>query len=358
MASDRDATRNRRQHRSGMVALADLLKQEHLIERIEKVEKNAIPVFVCGESGQSKKGEDFALVKIDCERIPGDGSSTFGVFAIFDGHNGSAAAVHAKEHLLKDVMSALPSRLDRDEWLSILPEAMIKGFLKTDRDFQQKGQTSGTTVSLVIVDRWTVTVASVGDSRCVLDTEAGVMPMTVDHRLDDNEAERQRIVDCGGEVGRLSTALGVEYGPLRCWPGGLCLSRSIGDADVGEYIVAVPFVKQVKLPKTGGRIIIASDGVWDALSTEKAAKCCRGLPPNLAAKHIVKEALGVAGLRDDTTCLVVDVIPPYKPHQNGRSSSESAVRRPLVLEVFEEGSANLAERTGFQSHRMENTVAM
>lgn len=38
-----------------------------------------------------------------------------------------------------------------------------------------------------------------------------------------------------------------QVGPLRCWPGGLCLSRSIGDMDVGEFIVPVPHVKQVKV---------------------------------------------------------------------------------------------------------------
>lgn len=38
-----------------------------------------------------------------------------------------------------------------------------------------------------------------------------------------------------------------QIGPLRCWPGGLCLSRSIGDMDVGEFIVPVPYVKQVKV---------------------------------------------------------------------------------------------------------------
>lgn len=34
---------------------------------------------------------------------------------------------------------------------------------------------------------------------------------------------------------------------MRCWPGGLCLSRSIGDMDVGEFVVPVPYVKQVKV---------------------------------------------------------------------------------------------------------------
>lgn len=39
----------------------------------------------------------------------------------------------------------------------------------------------------------------------------------------------------------------LQIGPLRCWPGGLCLSRSIGDMDVGEFIVPIPHVKQVKV---------------------------------------------------------------------------------------------------------------
>lgn len=41
--------------------------------------------------------------------------------------------------------------------------------------------------------------------------------------------------------------LHLQIGPLRCWPGGLCLSRTIGDQDVGEFIVPVPLVKQVKV---------------------------------------------------------------------------------------------------------------
>lgn len=35
-------------------------------------------------------------------------------------------------------------------------------------------------------------------------------------------------------------------------------------------------------------MIIASDGIWDALSSDMAAKSCRGLPAELAAKLVVK----------------------------------------------------------------------
>lgn len=51
------------------------------------------------------------------------------------------------------------------------------------------GQMSGTTATLVIVDGWIVTVACVGDSRCVLDAQGIATPLTVDHRLDGNEEE-------------------------------------------------------------------------------------------------------------------------------------------------------------------------
>lgn len=151
-----------------------------------------------------------------------------------------------------------------------------------------------------------------------------------------------------------------------------------------------------QLSSAGGRLIIASDGIWDALSSDMAAKSCRGLPAELAAKLVVKvmytssslssgimsnqsallilflfifffqEALRSRGLKDDTTCLVVDIIPsdhpvlpptPRKKHNVltsllfGKKSQNSANKATnklssvgVVEELFEEGSAMLAER--------------
>lgn len=344
-----------------LVPLGTLIGRELRSEKVEK------PIIRYGQAALAKKGEDYFLIKPDCQRIPGDPSTSFSVFAIFDGHNGISAAIFAKENLLNNVLSAIPQGASRDEWLQALPRALVAGFVKTDIEFQQKGESSGTTVTFVVIDGWTVTVASVGDSRCILDTQGGIVSLlTVDHRLEENAEERERVTASGGEVGRLNVFGGNEVGPLRCWPGGLCLSRSIGDTDVGEFIVPVPHVKQVKLSDAGGRLIIASDGIWDALSSEAAAKACRGLPADLAAKLVVKEALRSRGLKDDTTCLVVDIIPsvhpvlpqsptPRKKHnvlgslfgkrsQNSSSKKLSAVG--AVEELFEEGSAMLAERLG------------
>ncbi|XP_057250461.1 probable protein phosphatase 2C 33 isoform X4 [Beta vulgaris subsp. vulgaris] len=133
-----------------------------------------------------------------------------------------------------------------------------------------------------------------------------------------------------------------------------------------------------QLSDAGGRLVIASDGIWDTLSSDAAAKACRGLPADLAAKLVVKEALRSRGLKDDTTCLVVDIIPsvhpvlpplPQKKHHGlsglifgkkshnlaSKSSKLSAVG--AVEELFEEGSAMLEERKILQISKGSKEVS-
>lgn len=166
------------------VPLSVLLKRELANEKIER------PEIVHGQASQSKKGEDFTLVKTECQRVVGDGVSTYSVFGLFDGHNGSAAAIYSKENLLNNVLAAMPSDLNRDEWVAALPRAFVAGFVKTDKEFQERAQTSGTTVTFVIIEGWVISVASVGDSRCILEpAEGGVYYLSADHRLEINEEE-------------------------------------------------------------------------------------------------------------------------------------------------------------------------
>lgn len=60
-------------------------------------------------------------------------------FQIFDGHNGNAAAIFSRDHLLNHVLGAIPRGLGRDEWLQALPRALVAGFVKTDKEFQSRG---------------------------------------------------------------------------------------------------------------------------------------------------------------------------------------------------------------------------
>ncbi|AQK78040.1 putative protein phosphatase 2C 12 [Zea mays] len=128
---------------------------------------------------------------------------------------------------------------------------------------------------------------------------------------------------------------------MRLRLGGLCLSRSIGDQDVGEFIIPVPYVKQIKLhcwevvlhhfrTKLNCKLslyclMLEAILLFQAtvsgmlLTAEMAFKCARGLPPEAAAEPIVKEAVEAKGLRDDTTCIVIDIISPEKPKRTIQS---------------------------------------
>lgn len=61
---------------SQTVPLSVLLKRELANEKIEK------PDILYGQASQSKKGEDFTLLKIERQRVLGDGVTTYSVFAV------------------------------------------------------------------------------------------------------------------------------------------------------------------------------------------------------------------------------------------------------------------------------------
>lgn len=63
------------------VPLSLLLKREVASEKIEK------PEVSYGQANHSKKGEDFTLLKTECQRVLGDDVTTYHVFGVcFDYH--------------------------------------------------------------------------------------------------------------------------------------------------------------------------------------------------------------------------------------------------------------------------------
>lgn len=101
---------------------------------------------------------------------------------------------------------------------------------------------------MVLITDNLVTVANTG----VLDTGVSILELTESHRILTHEAERQRLRNAGCQVMQLGFHLqgparpGEQgVGPLRIWPGGLCVSRSVGDVDAGPEIMPIPHIKQV-----------------------------------------------------------------------------------------------------------------
>ena len=99
-----------------------------------------------------------------------------------------------------------------------------------------------------------ITCANVGDSQGYLVTPEDMIALGVDHRLDGNADERQRVIEAGAKIGRaVHPSTGQPSGPLRAFPGGLAMGRSIGDLDCGEWVLAEPSCRQAKMLPEGGR---------------------------------------------------------------------------------------------------------
>lgn len=121
-------------------------------------------------------------------------------------------------------------------------------------------QASGTSLTVALVLGPLLTVANIGDCHAVLDTGCFRMQLTHSHRLADSDTELRRVKEAGCHVASLgfdcrSPATAAEHGigPLRLWPGGLCLSRGIGDYDSGPHVLPLPHVKQVRRVQRLGR---------------------------------------------------------------------------------------------------------
>ena len=58
-----------RRHHHNLVPLAALISKEMRTEKMEK------PTVRYGHAAQSRNGEDYFLIKTDCQRVPGDRKS-------------------------------------------------------------------------------------------------------------------------------------------------------------------------------------------------------------------------------------------------------------------------------------------
>ncbi|KAK9806461.1 hypothetical protein WJX73_009939 [Symbiochloris irregularis] len=252
---------------------------------------------------------------------------TYGLYCICDGHNGSGAARHACENMAQAVHERMPgppppeSDVKRHlRWRERLQHTLVGALAYLHESFACDGEPAGCTATIVLQCGWYLTIANLGDSRAIVDTGKAVTQLTVDHRLATHMGERRRLedskilvapIDLSGS-GPASGHHAAGYGPLRMWPGGLCLSRALGDFDVGAGVLCVPHIRQVKMPSTGARVMVASDGVWDAFdSMTRVGHMSRGWTTQSCPGKVVQSIRrAYGGLRDDTTIIVVDFLPP------------------------------------------------
>jgi len=191
---------------------------------------------------------------------------------------------------------------------------------------------SGSTACVAVLRGRTLCVANVGDSRAVLaqrrDGADGAEVTTDGHRMraldlsmDQNAndpKERERIVGLGGyittpEDKTLSPRVWLDQ---RCTLVGLAMSRSIGDHALESVgVIAEPVIVEHDLKRGDQFLILASDGVWEFISSEEAVHIVdRCFNDGLGADEACKELVRVAtqqweekegDYRDDITVIVV-----------------------------------------------------
>ncbi len=144
-------------------------------------------------------------------------------------------------------------------------------------------------------------------------------------------------------------------GPLRVWPGGVRYSRALGAAGAAAAVVPYPHLRQVWLPLRPSRLILATDGVWDAFETHhKAAALIQAVSVANAAATLVQHAAKKSYRRGDRSALVVDFAPraggasPAGGEDGSSSSSSSSFKNQSRLDRLSRTSRSSRARPGLQ----------
>lgn len=179
------------------------------------------------------------------------------LMAVFDGHGGSAASQFCSDWLSSYI------RKKNEYFPNNIPMAMKTAFTKMDSDFIKSGNFDGTTACACTVVGKKLICCNTGDSRAIIVKRDGTaVPLSEDHKPDRND-ETKRINDLGGRV--------IKWGRWRV-EGVLAVSRSIGDARLKPYVTAEPEIVEHDIDDDDMFLVVASDGVWDTMSSDLVAK--------------------------------------------------------------------------------------
>jgi serine/threonine protein phosphatase PrpC len=205
-------------------------------------------------------------------------------------------------------------------------QALTSTFLTTDRGLDYSGidtELSGSTCVVVYIAGRTLHCAWVGDSRAVLcqrdpaTNKRRAVNLIIDHKPFQPE-EKARVERCGGRVARCVDDQGQEIGPFRVWmqlpvwAPGLAMSRALGDKMAHSIgVISKPDLVSRDITVEDEFIIIATDGVWEFISSEEAValvtkqkdpkESCQALV-DLAYQRWIEEEEGIV---DDISCVVI-----------------------------------------------------
>jgi hypothetical protein len=87
------------------------------------------------------------------------------------------------------------------------------------------------------------------------------------------------------------------------------VGRSIGDSDAGVHVVPLPHMRQLLIPQQGVRVVLASDGLWDLMTIEKAG--CYPSRPVLGCHPMLATPPGSKRGRHNTAAAATAGLAPH-----------------------------------------------
>ncbi|CEO94823.1 PPM-type phosphatase domain-containing protein [Plasmodiophora brassicae] len=240
------------------------------------------------------------------------GSHKFQLHAVFDGHGGSVCSRFLADQLPTLARSCIDERLSNArtdvQCNDAVRAALMDVFEKSEREYLALAETNqlddGSTAVVAVLHSHhsgaDVYVANLGDSRAVLAHKAFALPLSTDHKPDRPD-ERRRVESLGGRV--------VFWGTWRV-QGILSLSRAIGDRNLKPLVSSVPEIVSRRVSPGDDFIILASDGLWDVLSSQNAVDMVykHGWRSSSAqaARELTRTAMQM-GSMDNITCMIIDL---------------------------------------------------
>jgi len=250
-----------------------------------------------------KEMEDFHCIKKNLLKKSNNGI-IYSFFSIFDGHSGKEVSLYLSQNFHKILSSQLNNiqNFESNEiTVNKIISAIKNSFLLIDnkiiKDLSLK-QDSGSTGTILLLfnlgeERYMI-CANIGDSKgYILSKNKKIIHITKEHNC-QNQNEVLRVKENGGIVFNNRV-----YGTLM-------LTRSFGDKEMKKYgVISSPDTFCHKITENDKFIIIASDGLWDAINEDDIINMGDlGLSSGEFSKKIVKLAIE-KGSRDNISCIVI-----------------------------------------------------
>ena len=213
------------------------------------------------------------------------------LFAVFDGHGaaGAACAGFAREALPRLLAAAAGAGSLAEDPAAAFREAMLGANAEMHAAAGVDDFMSGTTAVAALVAGGALHVANVGDSRAVAGVWRAGRVVAEDLSWDQTPFradERARVKACGARVMSVEQVEGMrdpesegwvpdEGDPPRVWARdglypGTAFTRSLGDlAAEAVGVIAEPEVKSVEITQAHLFFVVASDGVFEFLSSQE-----------------------------------------------------------------------------------------